>query len=47
MIAEKENLQLFEDGLEAIIYLYKGNMRHSINTLQATASLDRIIDLNL
>jgi replication factor C small subunit len=44
MIADKENLSLFEDGLDAIIYLAKGDMRSSINTLQAAASLDKTID---
>ncbi|MHA1752756.1 MAG: replication factor C small subunit [Candidatus Helarchaeota archaeon] len=44
MIAEKEKLQLFEEGLEAIIYLSKGDMRHAINTLQAASSINNVID---
>ncbi len=44
IIAEKEGLQLYEDGLEAILYLAKGDMRSAINILQAAASLDKTID---
>ena len=44
MIAEKEKLQVFEDGLEAIIYLAQGDMRYAINILQAASSLDKTID---
>jgi len=44
MIAEKENLQLFEEGLEAIIYISNGDMRYSINLLQAAASINHVID---
>ncbi|MDK2781701.1 MAG: replication factor small subunit [Archaeoglobi archaeon] len=38
-IAEKENVEITEDGMEAIIYIARGDMRRAINILQACASL--------
>ena len=44
LIAEKENLNLLDDGLDAIFEVCSGDLRRAINTLQATASLNRPID---
>ncbi len=38
-IAENENVNITEDGLEAIVYISNGDMRRAINVLQACASL--------
>lgn len=43
-IAEEENVNLLEDGLEAIYEVCGGDMRRAINTLQAAASLGKPID---
>lgn len=39
LIAEKENVELREDGLQAILYVAEGDLRRAINTLQAAAAL--------
>jgi len=44
LIAEKENLNLLDDGLDAIFEVCVGDLRRAINTLQAAASLNRPID---
>ncbi|MDH5374610.1 MAG: replication factor C small subunit [Candidatus Bathyarchaeota archaeon] len=44
LIAEKENLNLLDDGLDAIFEVCGGDLRRAINTLQAAASLNRPID---
>jgi replication factor C small subunit len=44
MVAEKEGLELKEDGLEALVYLAQGDMRRAINTLQVAATVSEIID---
>lgn len=38
-IAENENLDLKEDGVEAIIYVSEGDMRRAINVLQSASAL--------
>jgi len=38
-IAENEKVEITEDGLEAIVYIARGDMRRAINILQACASL--------
>ncbi|KXB01534.1 Replication factor C small subunit [candidate division MSBL1 archaeon SCGC-AAA259O05] len=43
-IADEENLDLKEDGIEAIIYVSEGDMRRAINVLQAASSLKGEID---
>jgi replication factor C small subunit len=43
-IAEKENLKLLKDGLDAIFEVCSGDLRKAINTLQAAASLNKPID---
>lgn len=43
-IAEKENVRLLKDGLEAIFEVCSGDLRRAINTLQAAASLNKPID---
>jgi len=44
MIAEKQNLNLLNDGLDAIFEVCGGDLRKAINTLQAAASLNKPID---
>ncbi len=44
LIAEKEKLNLLDDGLDAIFEVCGGDLRKAINTLQAAASLDRPVD---
>ncbi len=43
-IAEKENVKLLKDGLEAIFEVCSGDLRRAINTLQAAASLNKPVD---
>lgn len=43
-IAEEEDLELKEDGIEAIIYVSEGDMRRAINVLQAASALKEEID---
>ncbi|HID27374.1 MAG TPA: hypothetical protein EYP22_06070 [Methanosarcinales archaeon] len=43
-IANKENLIITEDGIEAIKYITRGDMRKAINALQAAALLNTKID---
>ncbi|MGQ9623756.1 MAG: replication factor C small subunit [Candidatus Bathycorpusculaceae bacterium] len=43
-IAEKENVKLPSEGLDAIFEVCGGDLRRAINTLQAAASLNRLID---
>jgi replication factor C small subunit len=38
MIAGKENLQISDDGMESILEIAGGDLRHAINLLQATAA---------
>jgi len=44
LIAEKEKLQLLDEGLDAIFEVCGGDLRKAINTLQASASLNRPVD---
>ncbi|NYT02023.1 MAG: replication factor C small subunit [Methanosarcinales archaeon] len=44
-IAEKENLKVTEDGLEAIKYVARGDMRKAINALQAAALMGDQVDM--
>lgn len=43
-IAEKEGLNLLDEGLAAIFEVCGGDLRRAINNLQAASSLDRAID---
>ena len=43
-IAEKENVKLLKDGLEAIFEVCSGDLRKAINNLQAAASLNKPVD---
>jgi len=43
-IAKEEELNLADDGLEAIKYVARGDMRRAINTLQSAAVLGKKID---
>lgn len=46
-IAEKEGLELTEDGANALVYVSEGDMRRAINLLQASAALSNRIDEKL
>jgi len=43
-IAEKENVKLLDDGLDAVFEVCSGDLRKAINTLQAAASLNKPVD---
>jgi len=43
-IAEKENIKLLKEGLDAVFEVCSGDLRRAINTLQAAASLNKPID---
>jgi replication factor C small subunit len=43
-IAESENVKLLADGVEAIFEVCGGDLRRAINTLQATASMNKPVD---
>lgn len=44
LIAEKEKLNLLDDGLDVIFEVCSGDLRRAVNTLQAASSLNRPID---
>lgn len=44
MIAEKEELEITDDALDAIAFVAKGDMRKAINALQISASVSKKID---
>jgi replication factor C small subunit len=43
-IAQREELKITEDGLEAILYVSEGDMRKAINFLQSAAAYDEEIN---
>ncbi|MFA4855809.1 MAG: replication factor C small subunit [archaeon] len=43
-IAEKENLEIGDKALEAIVYVSMGDMRKAVNILQASSALSKKID---
>lgn len=43
-IANEENISINEDGLDALVYVSRGDMRKAVNSLQAAAFLDQNID---
>jgi len=43
-IAEKEGLEITEEGMKSLIYVASGDMRKAINALQVAASLKKRID---
>ena len=43
-IAQKERVQLLQDGLKAIVKISEGDLRKAVNTLQAAASLGKAVD---
>lgn len=43
-IAEKEGINLPDDGIEAIIYVSEGDMRRAINVLQAASALEEEVN---
>jgi len=46
-IAEKEKLELTQDGLETLVYISKGDLRKAINVLQVGASVNKKITAEL
>jgi len=44
LICEKENVEIAEDGVDAILEVSEGDLRRTINILQAAASLGKPID---
>jgi replication factor C small subunit len=46
-IAERENVQLLPDGLEAIFDICGGDLRRGINSLQGAASMNKPVDAKL
>ncbi|KXA90625.1 Replication factor C small subunit [candidate division MSBL1 archaeon SCGC-AAA259A05] len=46
-IADEENLDLKDGGIDAIIYVSEGDMRRAINVLQAASALEGEIDENV
>lgn len=40
-ICEKEGVKFDKDGLDAVLYVSEGDMRHAINVLQATAAVGK------
>ncbi len=45
-IAEKENVKVTEDALDAIVYISGGDMRKAINILQMSAAYAEVVDGN-
>ncbi|MHA1626520.1 MAG: replication factor C small subunit [Candidatus Asgardarchaeia archaeon] len=45
-IAEKEGVEVTEDGMDAIIYVAEGDLRRAINTLQAASAINKVVDGN-
>jgi len=43
-IIEQENVKILDEGFNAIFEVSGGDLRRATNTLQATASLDKVID---
>lgn len=46
-IAQKENVNLLPDGLEAIFEVCGGDMRRAMNTIQSAASMNKPVDSKL
>ncbi|RLI58575.1 MAG: replication factor C small subunit [Candidatus Asgardarchaeum californiense] len=46
-IAQKEKLEITQDGLETLIFISKGDMRKAINVLQVGASISKKITAQL
>lgn len=42
-IADKEGLEITKDGMDALIYVSKGDMRRAVNSLQATSTVGKHI----
>ncbi|MCD6381181.1 MAG: replication factor C small subunit [Candidatus Odinarchaeota archaeon] len=45
-IAEKEGVEVTDDGMDAIIYVAEGDLRRAINTLQAASAINKVVDEN-
>ncbi|WNY26694.1 replication factor C small subunit [Methanolapillus ohkumae] len=43
-IAESENLNVTDDGLNALVYVARGDMRKAVNSIQAAAFIQKDID---
>lgn len=46
-ICKKENIELTEEGSDAIVYTSEGDMRKAISILQACSTVSRKIDMNV
>jgi replication factor C small subunit len=46
-IADSEQLNITEDGMDALLYVAKGDLRKAINALQVSASLSKRIDAEI
>jgi len=46
-IAKNENLQMTEEGLDALVHVSQGDMRRAVNSLQVAASLGEKITVDL
>ncbi len=43
-IAKEENIEITADGVEALLFVAKGDLRRTVNTLQVAAALGGVID---
>ncbi|MDS0295849.1 replication factor C small subunit [Halogeometricum luteum] len=44
VVADEEDIELTEDGLDALVYAAGGDMRRAINSLQAAATTGEVVD---
>jgi len=47
IILKKEEVSFTEDGIDAILYVAEGDMRHAVNILQSSAALGEVDDKNV
>lgn len=43
-IAQKESVQITQDGVDALVFVAKGDLRRTVNTLQVAAALEGTVD---
>lgn len=46
-ILEKENTEFTEEGLDSIVYIAEGDIRHAVNIVQSAAALGRVDEENV
>lgn len=46
-VAQQEGLEMTEDGMEALLYVARGDLRKALNALQTSATLARRIDADV